>query len=574
MKRALVTVMCLAVLLTGCATVPDEVGGSESLTEDTVQTDAPVEKIYAVKDGAPQFTVVYSDSKVADSAEYLSATLKSKTGAGFRIARSPSMAEGAKIFVGLHEEVEDIYELYGENISYNGYGVVYKDGDVYICGYNETTVSKAAKRFLSEMTAEHIVKNEKGGAKEAYFPSTSFFTFDPSYDIKEPKLLGKALSEYTVVTDAYPSLAEKQLVQMCRQRVGMLTGAYLRIEASTDGESLIELSFDESLETFGYSVIGEGSNIRISYGGVCAMYAAFDRLLSLCVTDTSAGIEINGNARAEIMKDAPLSREDGADIRVMSFNLMGAGLEESYQCAVELRSAIAAEYILALSPDSVGFQEYNGGNRAEVYPLISEKYAVVEFEGVGVTWVATAYLKDKYTVKESKAINIRAESTPGDGGAQDYYFTWVVLEDNAGQTYIHANLHLDYRNDTLRLMQCEQIKAELDSVLEKYDGAVLVITGDYNSKLSADSPIFDAIKGETELMCASLLAPEGKRHDDRPSSHILCAESDIITGSNSAIDHILVSADSAEVKRHSIIYDGLICHASDHCPVVVDIERK
>lgn len=552
---------------------------TEIETETETETDSESEKIWAVKNGAPQFTIIYGDTEYSDSADYLANTLQSKTGIGFQVRRNPDIVNGHKIYVGLHDAVEDIYSLYGENISYNGYGAIFKDGDIYICGYNSTTVSKAVKKFLSEITADHVVKKQ-----EAYIPDASFVVNNPDYEIKNPMLLGLGMSEFSIARGTN-ELAITQLVDMCAQKIGTASGAYVRVDKTSAEECRIELSADSSMALLDYSISSDGKVISIKYGGVSGLFAAFDRLISMLNEDTSDGIDLSGSASDSIMTDAPLQREDGADLRIMSFNLMGEGLEESYQCQIDLRSAIAAEYILTLAPDSIGFQEFNSGNRATLKSLISGKYEIVQFTD-GSTggsmknqWVGTAYLKDKYDLKDSNAVHIMAEKYAGDPGAQDYYFTWALLEDKAtGEQYIHANLHLDYRNETdangkhLRLIQCEKINAELELVRAKYPNAVIAMTGDYNSRIGND--VFDAEKGGLTLKCASLLAPEGKSHDDRSSFHNLCVYSNDLASTNDAIDHVLVSESTVNVKCHSIIRDSLICHASDHYPVVVDIERR
>jgi endonuclease/exonuclease/phosphatase family metal-dependent hydrolase len=313
--------------------------------------------------------------------------------------------------------------------------------------------------------------------------------------------------------------------------------------------------------------------LRIPAAG--ALYSAFSELCALTANDTSGGILVEKSARDGILANTSL--EAGADVRVMSSNVLGTRTGSGYECPNEVRAAIMAEYILAYSPDSVGFQEFYGDVASIIKSDLAKKYQTVNFDG-GMT--ATMYLKDKYTVVDKKVISTRVEETAGDSKAQNYTFTWVLLEDAEGERYIHANLHLEYRSDALRLEQCDMINAELDKVLAKYPDAALVITGDYNSKISDGSPIFDAIKGKTEsdaglsIECAELCAPEGKRDDDRSSYHSVCSHADIVTGTPSALDHIMVSTDTVDVKLHKIIYDALICHASDHCPVIIDFARK
>ena len=574
MKRFLAAIACLALLLTGCAKDAEEGvdTGAQTTSETAEKTD---EKIYAVKDGAPTFTIVYGRPENATHADYMVSLLKNKTGINFKIATSPSRAETDNIiYVGLHDDVAEMYGLYEESISYEGYGAVYKDGDVYICGYNETYVGKAAKKFLSEMIADYVTKDGSGKTTEAYFAEGMFFMSNPTYEIKSPSLLGEPLSGYTVALGKMPDLAVKNLTKICVDRIGKRTGAYIRtVEAASDSMS-IELVYDRDMELFDYAVSSADKKINVRFGGMCALYGAFDELTALCVQGSSEAISISKSAKETVFKELPLTLEEGADIRVMSANVLGTGLEENNQCPTALRAALMAEYVMALSPDSAGLQEYYGSYTADFTSVVSDKYGIVTFNNYGTTISPTIYLKDKYEVKDKNAINIKVEETAGDSKAQNYYFTWVVLEDGQGEQYIHANLHLEYRNDTLRLRQCEMINAELASVMTKYPNAVIAITGDYNSKISNESPIFDAIKGDYTLECAEIIAPEGKCDNNKSSFHTLCSYQSMVTGSPSALDHVMVSTDTASVKLHRIIYDELICHSSDHCPVLVDIARR
>lgn len=563
-------------MLTGCSTGGDDIEDTTEQVDVTEnQTD---EKICVVKDGAPTFTVVYGTSDNSTHADYMANMLKTKTGVVFKVVNSPAKVSGGNIiYVGLHDSVESMYELYGDSISYDGYGAVYMDGDVYICGYNSTAVSRAVKKFISAMVEEHVVKDGNGKTLEAYFTPDMFFLSNPAYEVKEPKLLGVDASDYVLVLGSLPELAVKQVSEIGCEMIGKRTGAYVRTVEKSVAEKRIELTRGADMELFDYKISTSGKTLSVEFGGICALYSAFSELCDLTSKDTSGGISVEDNAKNGILADMPLDIEAGAEVRVMSSNILGTETKNGYECPTEVRATIMAEYILALSPDSIGFQEFYGNCSTEIKEALSKKYETVNFNGV---MTATMYLKDKYTVKDKNIVSIRVEESAADPKAQNYSFTWVLLEDAQGEQYIHANLHLEYRTDALRLEQCAMINAEIDKILAEYPDAALVITGDYNSKISNDSPIFDAIKGKTEseaglsIECAELCAPEGKRDDDRSSYHNVCSYTDIVTGTPSALDHVMVSTDTVDVKLHKIIYDELICHASDHCPVIIDFARK
>ena len=149
----------------------------------------------------------------------------------------------------------------------------------------------------------------------------------------------------------------------------------------------------------------------------------------------------------------------------------------------------------------------------------------------------------------------------------------MALKDNATQEiYIHGNLHLDYRGDSYRAKQAELVNAELAKVIASYPDAVIAVSGDYNSRWS--SSVFTKLVGSLDMNDAAMAAPSGMADNKHKSYYKLCQPAKLEVGSYDAIDHIIVRSSTSDVKRHKILYDALICHASDHYPIVVDIAKK
>ena len=199
--------------------------------------------------------------------------------------------------------------------------------------------------------------------------------------------------------------------------------------------------------------------------------------------------------------------------------------------------------------------------------ILGEKYEEFTFGKSGGLMISTIYRKDKYSVKDWGMKSLKVS------GGQDYYFTWLLLENKTtGDTYIHANLHLEYRSDALRLEQAAMIQPEIDSIMAEYGDAVFVMSGDYNARLNDSPAIFETMAGENHLSSAALVAPEGKNDSNKKSYVGLCVDGGNATGQ--PIDHIFVNTDTTEVLLHKIIADSVICHASDHRPVLVDVASK
>jgi len=548
-------------------------GGDQTVETDTDVTAPPTqtnESITAVSAGKPLLKICCSEYAYLSSAENMQKLLAKKTGVTFEIVQSADKLDGAgAIFVGFVDGRDEIADIFKNNISYNGYGAVLDGGNVYICGYSEKWIGVAAQMFANSLKDSGIDKKAEGGVSVVFDASMAFVN-NPEYEIASPKLLGVGFADYSI---AIAAKADKQLKAMINniivKELGEQTGAYIEVvsDAADARDRAITVELKETMELLDYTVNSNDGDISVKVGGIIAAYAAFENIKQMLTSDTSSGISLSANAADTFLAALPVSKTEGSSLRIMSANVMGAGLEEDGQCGTEFRSALLAEYILAMNPDSVGLQEYNSKNRQYLGSRISSKYDTVSFTGYGVNWISTIYRKDKYTAIENKMISLKVD------GGQDYYFSWVALKDkNTGEIYIHGNLHLDYRGDTYRAKQAELVNAELANVIQKYPNAIIAVTGDYNCKWSG-SVLQKLVEG-VDMTDAAVAAPEGKADNKHKSYYKLCTLGKMETGSYDAIDHVLVKESVSDVKLHKIIYDKLICHASDHYPVVVDIAKK
>lgn len=556
-------------LLAGCQS-NDVQTETESEQVTTSETQADDKNITAVSEGKALLKICCTTYASLDSAENMQKLLQKKTGVTFDIVESVSKLDGGNaIFIGMVDGRDEIADIFKNNISYDGYGVVFDGGNVYICGYNEIAINKAAQMFANSLKNENIDKNAEGGVS-VIFDESMVFVNNPEYEISSPKLLGVSLSDYSVAISAKEDKYLKELINnIIVKELGEQTGAYIYVVSDADDarDRAITVAMDSKMDLLDYSVKSNGEQINVKVGGMIAAYAAFGDIKGMLTKDTSSGISHTANAKDTFLANMPVALSDGAALRVMSANVMGAGLEEDGQCETAFRSALMAEYIFAMNPDSVGLQEYNSKNRQYLGAKLSAKYATVSFTGYGVNWISTVYRKDKYTAVANNMISLKVD------GGQDYYFSWVALKDNStGEVYVHGNLHLDYRGDTYRAKQAELVNAELKKVIQAYPDAIIAITGDYNCKWS--SSVFTKLVNGVDVTDAATVAPAGKADNKHKSYYKLCQLGKLETGAYDAIDHILVSKNTADVKRHKIIYDALACHASDHYPVVVDIAKK
>ena len=251
--------------------------------------------------------------------------------------------------------------------------------------------------------------------------------------------------------------------------------------------------------------------------------------------------------------------------KIMSTNVLGKYSKHVAEDDItEARMRTIAECIEFYAPDSIGVQEYGSQNKKFLPKYLSEKYLSVEF---GQNWISTFYDAERLALEHSICKKLTTSS------GQNYCFTVAVFSDkvNGSLAYIHGNLHLEYKDKETRLIDAEEINAEIEELYknnEDYKALPLLITGDYNAKLSAEPEVFSAIAGDRNIRSAVAVADVAE--DGQTSYH---GSVGVPRGAGEAIDHILVNGDTTHVIVHNIIKEDdypAILAASDHYPVVVE----
>lgn len=245
----------------------------------------------------------------------------------------------------------------------------------------------------------------------------------------------------------------------------------------------------------------------------------------------------------------------------------------------EERMNILVNYINSTKPDSIAVQEYGSNINSYFKESAISGYTMKYFDYYDSTLGSRQssnmpffYNSDKFTVNanEGGAISIWAGDYLSNGNAENpFSFSWMVLRDKTtgNIAYIHANLHLYSGNDiSKKIKQVEDINKELDNIFDEYSNAPIIITGDYNTRITDTEGIFTTLIGEHPLENAIYIADVAE--DETQLSFPDFGESSTLY----AIDHALVNENVIDVKRHDIVtndeWSGMI-NASDHYPLVI-----
>lgn len=581
MKRFFALLLAGLLLLCACGRGEDGGDRTDSPASDTASAEPVTEHpqpgvtVALIRDGKPQYTIFCGNSAYLSYAESLQDKLFEKYGVAFPLSRRVGEPESRPCIVIGQTGVTDA-GIYGD-LTYSGYAVKTAGAHLYVCGYNTDTVGKAVQYWLSTMTKSYATRNAEGKVSVT-LPDATLFVRNPKYLKPDCTLFGRTLSGYRLVLPADSGETERNLAENFQREIGINTGAYLPVLADTEAETEPEIRigrvtrassaalYPSGADTFArgdFRVESSGTTVSVGYNGAGALYAALNLLLTDCYNSRTEAYSLTSSLKASYLKAQPLDLTDGADIRIMSINTLFAnGHIKGSRFNDRTRIEVIGDYCLAFLPDSVGLQECIINNNVKYLdPVISEVYAWVPYDAV-TSGEKTLYRKDKYELKDHNIIDL----------GNNYAFQWALLEDKAThEQYIHGNVHYHYNTDADRLPQAEQVNAELKRVTEKYPGAAIAVTGDYNTCL--DSPVHEKMTEGLNMKSAVTVAPEQLRDYNTLSWHALDLTA-FETEKNEQLDHIMVTTDTVEVLRHKIVHDALIASATDHYPVLIDIRLR
>ncbi len=581
MKRFFALLLAGLLLLCACGRGEDGGDRTDSPASDTASAEPVTEHpqpgvtVALIRDGKPQYTIFCGNSAYLSYAESLQDKLFEKYGVAFPLSRRIGEPESRPCIVIGQTGVTDA-GIYSD-LTYSGYAVKTAGAHLYVCGYNTDTVGKAVQYWLSTMTKSYATRNAEGKVSVT-LPDATLFVRNPKYLKPDCSLFGRTLSGYRLVLPADSGETERNLAENFQREIGINTGAYLPVLADTEAETEPEIRigrvtrassaalYPSGADTFArgdFRVESSGTTVSVGYNGAGALYAALNLLLTDCYNSRTEAYSLTSSLKASYLGAQPLDLTDGADIRIMSINTLFAnGHIKGSRFNDRTRIEVIGDYCLAFLPDSVGLQECIINNNVKYLdPVISEVYAWVPYDAV-TSGEKTLYRKDKYELKDHNIIDL----------GNNYAFQWALLEDKTThEQYIHGNVHYHYNTDADRLPQAEKVNAELKRVMEKYPGAAIAVTGDYNTWL--DSPVHEKMTEGLNMKSAVTVAPEQLRDYNTLSWHALDLTA-FETEKNEQLDHIMVTTDTVEVLRHKIVHDALIASATDHYPVLIDIRLR
>ena len=250
---------------------------------------------------------------------------------------------------------------------------------------------------------------------------------------------------------------------------------------------------------------------------------------------------------------------EGADLRIMSFNILAELWDAKAAETMPVREKLVPAILQTYKPDVVGVQEVSGSWYYALKTKLADEYAFVSY--------FTPDGKHNYTnilYNVNKAELIEYDTTLYTVKTMDtsHRFTWARFKRlSDGAEYIvtctHWHVELDYRKQ-----QWNENAKMIKELYEKYKLPIFA-TGDYNSTEKSFFTDF--------INAASMLDPITESEAVNNAGTTYHDLSVAPKGSDMTLDHIAV-AKGPELLYYNRITCPTALEASDHCPIFIDVK--
>lgn len=269
----------------------------------------------------------------------------------------------------------------------------------------------------------------------------------------------------------------------------------------------------------------------------------------------------SGAEASDMPKQIPETLSEGADIRVISFNILveGSGI------SLDGRAEGAIETILKYRPDVIGLQEVDKGWYDRLQPGIGDTYEFLYTDNTqgGINRTTAAYNAETVTPVDDGVVIYSQGASPN-----DRVMTWGVFETVADQRrFAVINTHWDTnRLADNRFVQAEEMGKKVLEIREKYQCPV-ICTGDFNTnRMSGEFKKFLELSQTADAQANV----EEQINGEYRSQHTLWEMPD---RGKTSIDHITYTEDIKPVV-FAVLAEKEILGVSDHCPLLIDLAWK
>lgn len=315
-----------------------------------------------------------------------------------------------------------------------------------------------------------------------------------------------------------------------------------------------------------YTVRANGRDLLLAGNTDRGTSAAIERFLAILARDSSDEIRIptDLSVTEPCVEFAEVrGRTEGADIRVMSFNLLCELWDDTAKATFPDRTELCTMIIDTFRSDVIGVQEVSDKWQERIDKLLGNRYAFTDRETPeGETNFSTLLYNPDTVILHDHGVRVYSEGND----RRLRLVSWGVFESIAdGKQFIVMSTHWDLsQNSEYQMIHAEEMGEEATRLIAEYDLPVIT-TGDYNRNDPTQAiQTFVSITGFSEAKhTADTIEKACKTH------HTLGKQPSPEPADS--IDHIFGSGE-VHFLYYNVLTDELVCRASDHCPIYADIQ--
>lgn len=428
-------------------------------------------------------------------------------------------------------------------------------------------------------------------------------SFSYAYPVSSLTVGGTSVEDVKIAYSKYGNISYTDAAYMLAYSIMDQTGIPVQVgeykEKSTQKQILVGsvitsgkyLPDGVSVGTGQYAVTESNGNIYIIADTSIGAELGVQKIMRALKNNTDGALELtelcSKEAETVDLDVDKLELADGASLRIMTFNIWRVTQDGSTEIQEDReRIERAKETIKYYSPDVVGFQEYCQVYTAEFTTwLVANGYTVLGNELVEYTddprtfydesqnFTPIAFKTDKFELVASGWH--RLEGTYDRMQSETSFYpghdiTWGVLKDKStGKCFGVSSTHYFHGGDweqapSIRAKNSEELVELIKSLTYRYNCSFVAV-GDLNSDFNSDA--YSVLSGSGILTDArgvaqSEFSSRGALHNYGSLSAPSIAE---------AIDHMFVTS-GIKVMRHKTCINTMTAAASDHYPVIIDID--
>lgn len=447
---------------------------------------------------------------------------------------------------------------------------------IVITGHSTDMIRRAVSYFSKNLIPKNLVTGDDGKISLLF----EEYTYMSTSAITSLKIDGSDLKNFSIIYSSSLSgcdVAAKLLRDFISDRCGDVlsvasdkntpVSAYEFLVGPTNRTESVDFAVKNPTDLLGFTMGIENGKFVINAGAYTCKLAA-QRFSAKYLFSGESSVNIPGGevTSASFLKKTNVPLAQGADLRIMTANILAEFASWGAETTVYERAEIFASVLQVYSPDVVGVQEVTP-QWDEMIPYYSgDKYEFIHMKTQDgfVNYSTIIYKKDKYNVIDSGVMYFSTE-----GKSNIRLVTWGVFEDKiTSDRFIVFNSHWCWDTFEHANIQAREESALIKQVTEKYNYPYFC-TADYNTKQDTENyNYFLSLTGAIDAKyaardagvllnisggCGALGTPRGE------------------TGNS--IDHIFMTP-SIKIFAFETVVINQTWDLSDHSPKYCDVTLK